>query len=199
VVVEIRAGKELTYSIIDDGTRLMSGTPDLLLDGKKASQYSGTATKSAKEHFDAPNYKLTSFDDAYNAVTVKNKNGVNVEFRAYNSGVAYRFVTTSTKGAWTVTDEVADFTFADDFTHGGACTYQWSQIRIVVAIHGRRDSHDVKVAVTDLLDVTSADEAMVVDGILQQFVAYLKGGIVASHKGIATLLVHVETHGGVFG
>ena len=116
VVVEIKAGKELTYSIIDDGTKLLSGTPNLLLEGKKASQYSGTATKSAKEHFDAPNYKLTSFDDAYNAVTVKNKNGVNVEFRAYNSGVAYRFVTTSTKGAWTVTDEVADFTFADDFT-----------------------------------------------------------------------------------
>ena len=96
VVVEIKADKELTYSIIDDGTRLMSGTPNLLLEGKKTSQYSGTATKSAKEHFDAPNYKLTSFDDAYNAVTVKNKNGVNVEFRAYNSGVAYRFVTTST-------------------------------------------------------------------------------------------------------
>ena len=29
-----------------------------------------------------------TFDDAYNALMVKNKNGVNVEFRAYNSGIA---------------------------------------------------------------------------------------------------------------
>jgi alpha-glucosidase len=94
----------------------LTGTPDLLLEGKKASQYTSATARSAKEHFDAPNYKLTSFDDAYNALTVKNKNGVNVEFRAYNSGVAYRFVTTSTKGEWTVKNEVADFHFAGDYT-----------------------------------------------------------------------------------
>ena len=83
----------------------MTGTPNLLLEGKKASQYTSVTTTSVKEHFEAPNYKLTTFDDAYNALMVKNKNGVNVEFRAYNSGVAYRFVTTSTKGEWTVKDE----------------------------------------------------------------------------------------------
>lgn len=88
----------------------------MLLEGTKASQYISASTQSAKEHFDAPNYKITSFDDEYNQMKVKNKNGVNVEFRAYNSGVAYRFITTSAKGEWTVKDEKAHFTFADDFT-----------------------------------------------------------------------------------
>ena len=88
----------------------------MLLEGTKASQYISASTQSAKEHFDAPNYKITSFDDEYNQMKVKNKNGVNVEFRAYNSGVAYRFITTSAKGEWTVKDEKANFTFADDFT-----------------------------------------------------------------------------------
>lgn len=114
--IEINADKELIFNIIDNGKSLVKGALDLQLDGKKASQYTSIVSKSAQEHFEATNYKLTSFDDAYNALIVKNKNGVNVEFRAYNSGVAYRFVTTSTKGEWTVKDEVASFDFAGDYT-----------------------------------------------------------------------------------
>lgn len=116
IKVEINADKNLSFTIVDDGRTLLKGTPSLLINNTKASQYNSATTKSAQEHFDTFNYKLASFDDAYNQVVVKNKNGVNIEFRAYNSGVAYRFVTSSTKGVWTVKDEVATFTFADDFT-----------------------------------------------------------------------------------
>lgn len=116
IKIEINADKELTFSVVDNNKTLLTCTLDLLLEGKKASQYTSASAKSAKEHFDAPNYKLASFDDAYNQVVVKNKNGVNVEFRAYDSGVAYRFVTTSAKGEWVVKDEVAAFNFADDYT-----------------------------------------------------------------------------------
>ena len=115
VKVQINADKELNFKVLDGEKQLVSGTPDLLLNGKKASQYSGTVAKSVKEVITAPNYKLASFEDNYNALTVKNKNGVNVEFRAYNSGVAYRFVTTSTKGEWTVKDEVANFDFGNNY------------------------------------------------------------------------------------
>ncbi|MBQ9364094.1 MAG: glycoside hydrolase family 97 protein [Bacteroidaceae bacterium] len=88
----------------------------LNIEGMTGNQYSISKSKRVKEHFDAMNYKLTSFDDEYNQVIVKNKNGVNVEFRAYNSGVAYRFFTTSTKKEWKVLSEVAEFNFADDHT-----------------------------------------------------------------------------------
>ena len=116
VKMEIIANNELTFNIFDNGKQLLKGMPNLLIEGKKASLYTGASAKSVEEHFDAPNYKMASFDDAYNALIVKNKNGVNVEFRAYNSGVAYRFVTTSTKGEWTVKDEVTSFDFAGDYT-----------------------------------------------------------------------------------
>lgn len=116
VKVEIIADKELVFNILNNEKSLVKGMPDLLLEDKKSSQYTSISTQSVQEHFDAPNYKMASFDDAYNALIVKNKNGVNVEFRAYNSGVAYRFFTTSTKGEWTVKDEVANFDFAGDYT-----------------------------------------------------------------------------------
>lgn len=116
VKIEINADKELVFNVIDNGKTLLQGEAAMLLEGTKASQYISASTQSAKEHFDAPNYKITSFDDEYNQMKVKNKNGVNIEFRAYNSGVAYRFITTSAKGEWTVKDEKAHFTFADDFT-----------------------------------------------------------------------------------
>ena len=98
VKIEINADKKLVFNVIDNGKTLLQGEASMLLEGTKASQYISTSTQSAKEHFDAPNYKITSFDDEYNQMKVKNKNGVNVEFRAYNSGVAYRFITTSSKG-----------------------------------------------------------------------------------------------------
>jgi len=88
----------------------------LNIEGMGKNQYTVSSPKRVKEHFDAPNYKLTSFDDEYNQVIVKNKNGVNVEFRAYNSGIAYRFFITSMKKEWKVLSELAEFNFIDDHT-----------------------------------------------------------------------------------
>lgn len=89
----------------------------LQIEGVEATgRYSFSKPVRVTEHFDAPNYKITSFDDTYNKVVLKNKNGVNIEFRAYNSGVAYRFFTTFSNREWVVTDEVAEFNFGDDRT-----------------------------------------------------------------------------------
>ncbi|MBQ6965757.1 MAG: glycoside hydrolase family 97 protein [Bacteroidaceae bacterium] len=88
----------------------------LNIEGMGKNQYTVSSPRRVKEHFDAPNYKLTSFDDEYNQVIVKNKNGVNVEFRAYNSGIAYRFFITSMKKEWKVLSELAEFNFIDDHT-----------------------------------------------------------------------------------
>lgn len=92
-----------------------SNTIALLFNGMRKDSYSITAPKLIKEHFDAPLYKSVSFSDEYNQVIVKSKNGVNIEFRAYNSGVAYRFYTTVSKD-WIINEEVAEFNFTDDHT-----------------------------------------------------------------------------------
>ena len=88
----------------------------LMMEGAGKNRYSLSAPQRVKEHFDVKNYKLSVFDSEYNKVVVKNKNGIDVEFRAYNDGVAYRFFTTRTKGDWKVLNEVAEFNFADDHT-----------------------------------------------------------------------------------
>ena len=115
-------GTELTYMVFegelaDRNVYALDNAIALNIEGTAKSQYSNiSAPKLVKEHFDAVNYKQTSFDDEYNQVIVKNKNGIHVEFRAYNSGVAYRFFTTSAKKDWKVLSEVAEFNFADDHT-----------------------------------------------------------------------------------
>ena len=45
----------------------------LNIEGAKEGRYTISSPKLVKEHFDAPNYKLSSFDSEYNTVTVKNK------------------------------------------------------------------------------------------------------------------------------
>ena len=86
----------------------------LEFEGMGKDSYTISAPKRIKEHFEAPLYKTVSFSDEYNQVILKSKNGVNIEFRAYNSGVAYRFFTTSSKKEWTIKNEIATFNFADD-------------------------------------------------------------------------------------
>lgn len=102
-------GSDANKSIYAD-----NNTIALLFEGMGKDQYSITAPKLIKEHFNAPLYKTTSFSDEYNQVIVKSKNGVNIEFRAYNSGVAYRFFTTTAKRNWVINDEMAEFNFASN-------------------------------------------------------------------------------------
>ncbi|MBQ9640809.1 MAG: glycoside hydrolase family 97 protein [Bacteroidaceae bacterium] len=108
----------LTYSITEAGTIYAKDNAIALqFEGVAEGKYTAvSAPKRVKEHFNATNYKFTTFDDEYNQVVVKNRNGVNVEFRAYNSGVAYRFFTTATKKDWKVLNEVAQFNFSADHT-----------------------------------------------------------------------------------
>lgn len=114
-------GNDVKYTIYegeltDGNIYVLDNNIALNIEGIKEGKYTISTPKLIKEHFDAPNYKQASFDSEYNTVTVKNKNGVNIEFRAYNSGVAYRFFTTSTKKEWKVLNEVAEFNFGKDRT-----------------------------------------------------------------------------------
>jgi alpha-glucosidase len=60
-----------------------------------------------------PIYKKTMVRDNYNQLTINFKGNYALVFRAYNDGVAYRFVTTK-KGDITITNEEANFNFKDD-------------------------------------------------------------------------------------
>mgnify|MGYP003297256049 CR=1 FL=1 len=83
----------------------------------------------------------------------------------------------------------------DDLADSGAGAIEGFEVGGVVLIHGGGNSDNVEIAGTDLLQIGGADEAMIVDGVLEEFVGDLKGGIMSGHQGIDTLLVHVETDG----
>lgn len=116
--VSVSVDKQITYSVYDNGLLLMKdNVAEMDFDGIAPSKSSKVTTNGPiKEKITAPNYKFSSLQSEYNRLLITFKNGINAEFRAYNSGVAYRFYTTSTKKEWKVRNETAEFHFALDAT-----------------------------------------------------------------------------------
>ena len=54
----------------------------------------------------------------------------------------------------------ARFTFGNHFPYSGTCTIQRSQVRIMVMIHRGRNCHNIKVAITNVFNVSRALEAI---------------------------------------
>ena len=121
VSIDIHDGN-LRYTIYEgnranDNIYALNNKVGLNITGTRQSHFiTISKPKRTQEHFDIPNCKLSSFESEYNQVTVKNRNGINVEFRAYDCGVAYRFIAPTLKKDWKVLDEVAEFNFPDDYT-----------------------------------------------------------------------------------
>ena len=79
VQIDTNEGK-LHYSVYEgtlEGGNIYAQANSIALniEGAGKNQYTISTPKIFKEHFDAFNYKLASFDDSYNQVIVNNKNG----------------------------------------------------------------------------------------------------------------------------
>ena len=109
LLVEIASGETLTWRIIHDGREVMKPSQ---IDIDKA--YQGKATCSAvkryKTTFPTPFYRQSSVTAEYNEATLTLGKGWSVVFRAYDEGIAYRFVCKG-KVPSTITDEKAEFRF----------------------------------------------------------------------------------------
>ncbi len=88
---------------LEDGTVLGEGKVRKVTKGRVATKGIPTVT-----------YKKATVDNIYNWLTLNYK-GYNIEFRAYDSGIAYRFVSTLIKGDFNVTCEKAEFNFPEDW------------------------------------------------------------------------------------
>ena len=110
----------VTYSISRDGKELIAPSPlsltlaDGRVLGRKASVRKASA-KSVDEIIEAPFYKRSAVEDRYNSLPLTFKGDYGIDFRAYDDGAAYRF-RTSMKDEITVTDELVDIRFPEDFT-----------------------------------------------------------------------------------
>ena len=118
---EIKAGGKITYTVSHDGKRILDESEIALKLGDGTVLGSDRKVKDVKKGevrekgLPAVAYKKAAVDDCYNWLTLGFKT-YSVEFRAYDNGFAWRFVTKGKKGETIVKDEVAQFNFAQDWT-----------------------------------------------------------------------------------
>ncbi len=93
----IQIGEKITYDITCEGQQLLLPSPlsitleDGTVWGKEARLLSSSREKVDKV-IPSPFYRATEMKDTYNGLILCFKRNWNVEFRAYNDGIAYRFV-----------------------------------------------------------------------------------------------------------
>ena len=112
------ADGQILYSVLKDGNLILSPSKVAMqladgtaYDGKAGLQK--TTKVSVDRELDAPFYKKSQVPEKYNQLTFRFKT-FDLVFRAYDAGVAYRFVSKS-KTPFKVVSETAQFSFPDDW------------------------------------------------------------------------------------
>ena len=117
IVATIERGKTITYSLAFDGKPVLDPCA-VSLDLEDADDFNGRAkfqkafTATGDELIPTVAYKRAVVRNHYNALTLRYKT-FDLELRAYDTGLAYRFVSRLDKPV-IVEDEQAEFVFADD-------------------------------------------------------------------------------------
>ena len=117
--VEVAFGNELKFSVYD-------GTTLLLKDSRIGMTVKGgpkvgvspvlkkKATATVNEQIAAPFYRESTVENNCNEMTLKMADGFSVTFRAYDSGIAYRF-SSEKKGDMIIESELAEYNFPQDY------------------------------------------------------------------------------------
>lgn len=120
ITIKVKVGDNLTYSVTHNGTVVLAESVIAMkLDngtvlGEKPILKSEKTVENT-EKIAANFYKRNEIDNHYCQMTLAFKGNYSVVFRAYNDGVAYRFVTNFKKPIF-IENETADFNFDADYT-----------------------------------------------------------------------------------
>lgn len=115
--LSVDCGAQTTWSLSIDGVAVTSGNRlglELALPGGGTKVLGDKAVvrravkKQVRGTVNTPIYRQASIPEEYNALTLQMKGGYAVELRAYDEGVAYRFVT-SLKDSLNVRNEIVEF------------------------------------------------------------------------------------------
>ena len=123
--ISIYTEHDLQWSIQHDGTTVLlpssialqgrdEQSPKKLITFGKDVKVSKASRQSVETSFATPFYKKAEVEDVYNELTLKCRGGYSVQFRVYDDGAAYRFVSDIRK-PFQVTGETADFNFDKDY------------------------------------------------------------------------------------
>lgn len=115
----ISVSDQITYSLMVKGQPVLSGCKIemQLADGRILGAQPKVKKESRgfrRETINAPFYRQSSFNTAYNYVSIRFTDDFTLQVRAYNDGVAYRFVTSFPEEI-TVRNEIAQFNFAGGY------------------------------------------------------------------------------------
>lgn len=115
----VQTGKSLSYSLSVDGETVMTDCAmSMTLADSRVLGHDARIRKAEKaavnETIHSPFYRQSSFETAYNSLLLKFTGDWSLEIRAYDDGVAYRFMTDFRKN-YDVKDEQVEFIFADDY------------------------------------------------------------------------------------
>ena len=117
IVVTVNSGEQISYSVERAGIRLLdpSHISLMLLDGTRfgGNDRFRVSRRSVDNTVPAKNFKRASVRDHFNELTLSTDN-YDIVFRAYDDGVAYRFVDRGRNGEFAVAYEQAEFAFAYD-------------------------------------------------------------------------------------
>ena len=118
---------------------------------------------SVSEHIVAPFYRQAEFDAAYNWLTLKMKGDWSLELRAYDDGIAYRFVT-NRPDVRKVYSETAEFNFTQPYD------------MLVPYVHKRNDGDRYRSSFENLYVDVKAGDVSVADGRLAFMPVYVDLG-----------------------
>ena len=117
--VNIEVGEHITYALLHDGDEMIVPSPiSIELENSKSfgvnSHVKSAKTTRVDQTIEARFYKRNQIKDQYNELTLSFKEDFNLIFRAYNEGIAYRFVSTGNKD-FIVKTEKAVYNFNEDY------------------------------------------------------------------------------------
>ena len=119
VKVTVNTDESVMWSIDYDGRQVLlpSAIDIQTVQGKKAQglgKVGKVAKQSVNSSFKNPFYKKLTIADEYGQLLLYTTQKFTIEVRAYNDGAAYRLISTNKK-PFLVSDETAEFRFADDY------------------------------------------------------------------------------------
>ena len=120
IKADISVGNDLSYSVTFDGKPVISeSTLSMTLSNGtiwgKNPKVAKVSKKSLNTKIPSPFYRADKLDENYNSTTINFKGGWGVEFRAYNDGIVYRFIS-SQKSPLIIADEEVCYNFPLDAT-----------------------------------------------------------------------------------
>lgn len=208
IELSIATGADIQWSVKHEDTEIItpSAISITLQSGEilgKSPVVKSTKAASKDDYFNTPIYKKDKMRDQYNQLTISFKGDYGLIFRAYDDGVAYRFITQK-KNDITIMNEEAGFNFKADnkawlpFVNDYRNKDKWTTS--FEALYGNLKlsevTNDSLAFLPVLVDVGSNKKAALLEADLQDYPGMYLTGNGQSLQGAFAKYPTIETTGG---